>query len=189
MLTSRALRLVLATVVGLVVASSAPALASAAQRYASPGGSGLDCTSAKPCGLVDAVTKAIAGDEVIVAPGDYPLAAMLFTPPKIAVHGVAGKPRPRLLFDGPNAAFLQMSLESSARYLELDQAPGASTGVLVLRDGSTADQVIAKGSGEPMTVYVDNSTIRNSIVVANGPTATRSWCGRAPLRTPRRFAT
>jgi hypothetical protein len=55
----------------------APSAASAAQRYASPTGSGAVCDAVNPCGLTNAVSGATTGDEVIVAPGDYALTATL----------------------------------------------------------------------------------------------------------------
>jgi hypothetical protein len=69
-----------ATATGMVVTALvvlAPSAASAAQRYASPTGSGAVCDAANPCGLTNAVSGATTGDEVIVAPGDYALTATL----------------------------------------------------------------------------------------------------------------
>src|SRR4051812_26276862 len=101
MLTSRASRLGLLTVLGALAAaaSTAPAASAATQRYASPTGSGTACSSASPCSIRQAVEDAAGGDEVIVNPGDYPLTAALEKTAQITIHGVAGQPRPRLLFN------------------------------------------------------------------------------------------
>jgi hypothetical protein len=167
MLASRTFRRWLLTVLGalVAVASIAPA-ASAAQRYASPTGSGPEpCSSASPCSITEAVEAAGGGDEVIVAPGDYPLTAMLQTPYAITIHGVAGQPRPRLLFSGAGQQWLGVKYGSTLRYVEVDQAPGNDWPALTAQQ-SSVDQVIAKGSGF-WTAEINNSVIRNSIVVSS----------------------
>src|SRR6187200_3426877 len=104
MLSSRTFRRALLGVLGAVVAaaSTAPAALAAAQRYATPTGSGTACTSASPCALTQALGGAGGGDEVIVNPGDYSLTATPLFPSQITIHGVVGQPRPRLLFSGGN---------------------------------------------------------------------------------------
>jgi hypothetical protein len=42
----------------------------AAQRVASPTGSGVTCSSASPCAITEAINNAANDDEVIVRPGD-----------------------------------------------------------------------------------------------------------------------
>src|SRR5437763_16355335 len=124
MLSSRIFRAALPAVLGAVLfAASISSVASAAgQRYASPSGSGNDCTSAKPCSLTEAVEHAVSGAEVIVEPGEYPLTT-LGTQVKVTIHGVAGQPRPRLLFNGTGAWGIGVSHGSVLRYVELEQAP------------------------------------------------------------------
>lgn len=165
--SSRTHRLRLLTVVGalLAVASTAPAASAAAQRYASPTGSG-DCSSASPCDVTQAVNGAAAGDEVIVAPGDYPLTTTLFTQAPITIHGVAGQPRPRLFFSGPGQMGLHLANDSTLRYVEVDQERDDSSALYVLQ--SSVEQVIARAAGPQGTALIQNSTIRNSIVVASG---------------------
>jgi hypothetical protein len=126
MLSSRISLLCLLTVVGLVlVAASIPAAASAAtQRHASPAGSGTACTSASPCAIKHAVEAAGTGDEVIVNPGDYPVTvADLRVDPGVTVHGVPGKPRPRLLFHNAPTPAMQV-YDSTLRYVEVVRALG-----------------------------------------------------------------
>ena len=112
MLPSRTSRLAFLSVLAalVAVASTAPAASAAAPRYASPTGDGSDCSAAHPCSISQAVGPAIAGDEVIVAPGDYHLTAnSLFAHAQVTVHGVAGQPRPRLLFSGPGQFGLNLA--------------------------------------------------------------------------------
>src|SRR5262245_55577331 len=71
----------------------------AAQRYASPAGSGSACTQPSPCAIQIAVNNAGAGDEVIVAPGDYsPPGGVVLPLANVYVHGVQGQPMPRIHF-------------------------------------------------------------------------------------------
>jgi len=168
MFSSRASRLALLSLVAAVLAfaTAAPGASAATQRYASPGGSGTECSAAKPCKITEAVANATAGAEVIVNPGKYSLTATLATPTTITIHGVVGKPRPELVFSGALQSGLNVKFGSTLRYVEIEQA-AASLALLV--SGSTVDQVIASGSGSNSeTAGIINSTIRNSIVTASG---------------------
>jgi hypothetical protein len=167
MLSSRTSRLALLTILCalLSAASSAPAASAATQRYASPTGSG-DCSSASPCDITQAVSGAAAGAEVIVAPGDYSLATTLHTQVPITIHGVAGQPRPRLLFSGVGQQGLMVMNGSTLRYVEVDQDRDDSSALLAVE--SSIEQVIARAAGPQGTAEILNSTIRNSIVVASG---------------------
>src|SRR5690348_17154426 len=88
-------RLALLMVLGAVFAPISSA--TAAQRYASPNGAGI-CAAADPCAIKQAVEGAGPGDEVIVNPGDYPLSGPIHAAKPVTIHGLAGQPRPRLLF-------------------------------------------------------------------------------------------
>jgi hypothetical protein len=169
MLTTRTSRLALLTILGVLLsgASLAPVASAATQRYAGPNGSGTDCSSASPCGIEEAVKGASSGDEVIVAPGGYPLTATLATPAQITVRGVAGQPRPRLLFSGPGQEGLEVTHGSTLRYVHVVQAAAAPA---LLAIGSSVEQLIAKGTAFPAgaTASIADSVIRNSIVVSSG---------------------
>ena len=152
----------LALVAAGVVTSSASA---ATQRYAAPSGSGTACTAAGPCSLKQAVEAADDGDEVIVAPGDYPLTGLHAM--DVTIHGIAGQPRPRLLFDNAPTPALQIRYTTLSD-VEVDQAPSAQ-GILLGVTDSTLDRVIARGSAQPgwQTVWTGGTvTIRDSIIVA-----------------------
>lgn len=173
MITTHISRLALVSVVGAVLAAAAitPAAASAAtQRYASPSGSGTACSSATPCAISQAITAASLGDQVIVKPGNYPLTTTLQTPTQVTVRGVAGQPRPRLQFGGAAQFGLRLTGGSTLRYVEVDQsgsAPALVTGAAAI------NQVIARGTNTGVeTAEIQNSTIRNSLVVASGADAT-----------------
>ncbi len=165
MLRSRTRRLFLLTVVGgaLGAAALSPSAWAATQRYASPGGAGTDCSAAVPCKITTAVQGAHAGDEVILNPGDYAMFDDVVDPAPITIHGVAGQPRPRLLFTG--GQFVSLHTGSALRYVEVDQTiPGAVWAI-----GALLDQVVVRAPNYPL--FIDGSTVRNSIVVATGPGA------------------
>ena len=167
MLRSRTSRRALLTlVVAVGAAASSVSAASAAQRYASPAGAGTACSSASPCGITEAIPGAATGDEVIVSPGDYPLTATLTDSSQITIHGVAGEPRPRLLFSGPGQNGLRLYAGSTLRYVEVDQAAGDNSQNALYTNGSKVDQVIAKAP--VVAANILNSTISNSIAVSSG---------------------
>ena len=150
------------------MASTAPAASAATQRYASPGGSGTNCAAAAPCDFRQAVEGAKAGDEVIVTPGDYTLSQDVNDPATLTIHGVAGQPRPRLHFSGPNGDGLWLQHGSNLRYVEIEQpTPGARTLVVEL---ASIDQVIARSAGtsNTATLIAHDSTVTNSIFIATG---------------------
>jgi hypothetical protein len=167
----RSTRVALLTLLaGVVTATSTvPAAAEAAQRYASPSGSQTACTAASPCSLRQAVEGALGGDEVVVNPGDYPLTATLTPSTGTTVLGVAGQPRPRLLFSGTGEAGKTQDglrlLESTLRYVEIVQTSPNQAPALYASKQSSVDQVIATG-GWP-TADVRNSIVRNSIVTSS----------------------
>jgi len=171
MLASGTSRLAFLSVLAALVAMAAtsPAASAASQRYASPTGDGSDCTAAHPCGITQAIGPALAGDEVIVAPGDYSITGTsLFAPAQVTIHGVAGQPRPRVLFSGPGQFGMDLASGTTLRWVEVDQQStlGASA---IGAQSSTLDQVVATGSANGPTVASRNSTIRNSTVVASAP--------------------
>ncbi|HEX6652381.1 MAG TPA: hypothetical protein VF072_06535 [Thermoleophilaceae bacterium] len=168
--TSRTCRPALLAIVAAVaaIASTAPAAFAAAPRYASPGGGGTTCSAADPCDFEEAVEGAKAGAEVIVAPGDYTLIHAVTDQAAITIHGVAGRPRPRLHFSGPKGDGLWLENGSDLRYVEIDQ-PTPTARTLVVELGHV-DQVIARTAGTlnfPALIAHD-STVTNSIFVSTG---------------------
>jgi hypothetical protein len=168
MFTSRrlSLGLLVPVIVVIAAAATAPGALAATQRYASPGGAGPECSAVNPCSIVEAINNATSGDEVIVQPGDYPLATTLSPPSDVTIHGVAGKPRPRLLFTGPGQNELYLNADTTVRYLELDQSVPMRA---LYAYSSTVEQVVARGAGDGWaTATIQNSTIRDSTVVSSG---------------------
>jgi hypothetical protein len=169
---------VLAVGGALAAAASAPSDASAAtQRYASPAGGGDCSSSAKPCSITQAIGGAGDGDEVIVFPGNYTLTATVDVLKPVTIHGVAGQKRPSLVFKGANQSGMRLSQGALLRHLELVQEE-ASYPTLVLNKAKADQVVLRKTAGSQCTaVTVNDSTIRNSVVVAPGSGAT-ALCAR-----------
>jgi hypothetical protein len=80
----------------LLLVGLTPATASAAQRFASPSGSGTACTEVAPCGIITAVNNAGNGDEVILGSATYTLPGvgdeLQIGPNNVSVHGTPGAP-------------------------------------------------------------------------------------------------
>jgi hypothetical protein len=158
----------LVTTAGAVFALAVgpPGASAAGQRYADPNGSGYMCSSDKPCSIVQAVNSAGSGDEVIVRPGLYGLADTLSAPAHVTIHGVAGQPRPVVIFTGLHGVALQSY--STLRYMEIVE--GEPTMTALVGQNATVDQVVVKGSSAAdCAVTLVNSTMLNSIVVARTP--------------------
>lgn len=159
----------LVTTLAATAALLAPAGAAAAERHAAPAGSGTACTQQAPCGVVEAVSRAASGDEVILAPGDYALSQLVDTSVRVAIHGVEGQPAPRLLFaPGVGGVRLDAGI-SSLRHVEVH----GSSSTLIFASGGVVDRVLAVSSTPSgVTANIQSrSVISNSIVVATGARA------------------
>lgn len=86
-------------VLGLLLFLALPAGAAAAQRFVSPTGAGSACSAAQPCALATGAGAAASGDEVLVAPGAYSVAA-LGVSAGVDVHGAVGGPAPVVTITG-----------------------------------------------------------------------------------------
>ena len=177
---SRRLPLI-AGLLSAVAVAAVPSAASAAQRYASPAGGGIGCTPEKPCSLKSAIGVAQLDDEVILNPGKYPLTETVEDPARITIRGVAGQPRPRLLFSGASQQGLRLMNGSLLRDVEIDQAEAADT---LTTSGARVDRVVLKGSASTScAIFLKDALVRDSVVVSgmnpicaspDGPTNTSS---------------
>ena len=78
----------------------APSAASAAIRYAAPGGSGTTCSAAAPCDIQTAAEApaVVNGDEVVLSAGTYITGTDPLAPSDaISIHPGAGAGRPRII--------------------------------------------------------------------------------------------
>jgi hypothetical protein len=182
-------RFLIAVALSGLAAAALPSVASATERYASPTGGGIGCTSAVPCSLGDAMKIALVdGDEVIASPGDYQLHTTLEDKAKITLRGVSGQPRPRLLFSGPSQHGLQLMHGSLLRDVEVEQAEDAVPAVDTA--GARLDRVVVQGGegSNDCIVNLRDALIRDSIVVAD-MLPICSWADGAPDTTTYRNVT
>lgn len=75
----------------LALLAIAPATASAATYYASPGGSGTTCSQPSPCELQEAIELAGSGAAIVLEPGTYTPPIAVFVNKAIDFGGEAGK--------------------------------------------------------------------------------------------------
>src|SRR5215213_3209584 len=163
--TSRTSRLAVLTLVGTVLATlSIVASASAATPYhASPGGAGTTCSADAPCAIDQALSSTSPGDEVIVHPGDYVVTGNIDIPPGATFHGVAGAPRPHLLL---TQGTVVVRKDATLRHVEIEE-PTSKAALFSL--AGKVDQAVVRGTGGALcTAILQDTTIRNSIVVASG---------------------
>jgi hypothetical protein len=145
--------------------------AQAAQRYAAPQGSGIECSQAAPCSLAQALGKAQNGDEVIVGTGVYTTTETLY-PEGVGVdlHGDYGAPMPtvKAAFGGPVIA---SAFKGRVAYLEVDNLAPSGGGFLCLH--GTVERVRSKvaGSGSVALGAIGACTTRDSLLLASGTKA------------------
>jgi hypothetical protein len=137
-----------AVVVAGFVALITPGSALAAQRYATPTGSGGTCSAVSPCSLVTAANSASFGDEVIVAgnQGSYgtpgtPIATNIHPPASINLHGAAGQPMP-VIYSSATPYAITFNSGGTLSYLDVEQLNPGQSGVIT---GAPTDHLIARG--------------------------------------------
>jgi hypothetical protein len=166
----------------------------AAQRYAAPGGTGTTCSSAAPCSLTTALTGTgvAAGDEVILAAGDYgslahPMTTAIERVQSVNLHGASSTARPRLWFSvtdatSDNPALLLDANGSTVRDLEVrNLATAAGSQALgLVGQSTTVDHVLASSAGVTNATtglasaalsVTATATVLNSVAIATNPQA------------------
>jgi len=153
----------------VLLALALPATASAATRYASPGGGmALGCPQATPCSLKEAIVGANSGDEVVVTPGTYTVSESIATENPLFIHGQEGAPRP-LIVGAPEVTPFKSFAPQHLSYLTVE-ATNEGAGVLYLpANGTVLERLELRAHGEgglglrPGT----NFTLTDSLVVAD----------------------
>jgi hypothetical protein len=126
------------------VLAAAPA-AHATVRFADPNGSlsGTCAPPDPPCTLERATNNvAVTGDEVIVAPGDYPVTNQLNIASGVEVHGATGLPRPRVASSAP---LVGVNVSGALRAIEIELT-GSGGYALNLNDGATAEELLVQSA-------------------------------------------
>ena len=149
-----------------------PAAAQAAQRYAAPGATGVECTKPEPCNLADAINGASANDEVIVTAGEYTVtgAPINVVYGGLQIHGDLAGPMPQVGAELGGLPAINMNAEgSSLSYIEVVNRQTEGIGV---RCGSTSrvERVRATGIGEGAAglVQFQECLVRDSLLRGEG---------------------
>jgi hypothetical protein len=156
--------------IGSVIFLALAPAAYAGQRYASPAGTGTECTQEKPCELKEAVGAAKAGDEVIITAGTYvltlPLPAPGFT--NVQIHGDTNGPMPRVTgsFSGP--AFSSFQTGDSLSYVEIEDDANGGAGVNCTAGRIERIRVRVVGAGGAGAYMQSDCTVRNSLFSVEG---------------------
>jgi Putative metal-binding motif len=154
----------------LTLVLAAPA---SATRYASPNGSATGaCPATAPCTLQHAVAVSTAGEEIVVAQGDYHVSAPAnvscsgpFDPANQAtgsaiagsdrfIHGVLGRPRPRIIGSAADCVVLNIGASGSARHLEVDGADTTKPEAyaMLVDGGGNATDIVTGGANGAATM-------------------------------------
>jgi hypothetical protein len=161
--------------------------ASAAVRYAAPGGTApaaSACPQANPCSLFNAASEEVPGtalregDEVVVKPGTYSDLTGELGPDRtispddnVTIHGEAGEPRPLITVHGigGSGAF---HLDSSGVVLSRVEIVGFDDrrGFSLFAPGIVEDVVVRINGGRSACSVVDG-VVRDSVCLANGNSA------------------
>jgi Ca2+-binding RTX toxin-like protein len=159
-------------VVGCALFAS-PAVASAAQRYATPTPDGMaDCSQEHPCSLQTAVESAANGDEVIVNEGTYNEGTDQLHPTvaDISIHGAAGQQRPVISFGamGNSAGVLINNVgTANLRRLTIDYG-GSNNGLLIFNASGVAEQLLVRTAAAGACEIDSTYTLRDSVCSTSG---------------------
>lgn len=177
-------RVVTSLALGSLLLLACCASASAAIRFAAPGGTGADpCADPQhPCSLFTASQRKAPdttigpGDEVVVAPGEYSTAAGDMGPngaidlaEGITMHGEVGQPRPVIDF-GTTGSQLIVGLGDTISHLELrGENTHLKNPLFVV--GGTVEDVIARSPVPDFVCNIIAGTLRNTVCLSSGPGA------------------
>jgi len=129
----------------------------AANRYASPTGSGTSCNQATPCSIVTAISAASASDDVTIEPGTYgshatPLSTPLTDSADITIHGQAGQSRPVIYTNANPGIGISHGSALSDVDVEDNNSSIRGSAIEVVSQPATIDHVIAHALGPNIEV-------------------------------------
>lgn len=167
---------------GAIALLALPPAASAAQRFAAPSGTGTVCSAAERCDLATAITGPgiAAGDEVILAPGDYgtpaaPITSTITRSLRITLRGEDPAARPRIWLGtaATGSTLTGLVLAGTANVVRDVEVHNVVTGVggqaLFVGGSATVDHVVASVAGLSSTspAVVGYALAGNSGTVVN----------------------
>lgn len=194
------------TAAAICLALAAATTASAANRYASPTGTGTTCGEFAPCDLPTAVNGAGVGDFVRVASGTYNLTSpLVVNTGDVAIVGESGAKRPVInstgafLIDNADPAGLYLrdlrinaNADSGssifARSATINRLDIATTSgiyqALAVRDLFMMDSVVRSVTVGGVAVVTTNATIFGSTIIANADSGSRALSVYPPYFGP-----
>lgn len=156
----------------LALALMLPASATAATRYAAPGG-GTEpgCAAATPCSLEYAITAAAPGDEIVVGPGLYELTETIETEAPLWIHGPLGDEKPQIVA-AEKSAFKSFAPQRISD-LEFSSFNTSSAVIFAPADDTVFERLKILTSGnEPLGLRPGTDfSLVDSVVFAEGPEA------------------
>jgi hypothetical protein len=157
---------------GFLLLIAAPAASAATERFASPSGSGTECTRAAPCEIVTAVNSAASGDDITIEPGTYgsptPLATTLDDGGNtLTIHGQAGQPRPIIISTAGYGIELGGE-NSSVSDLDLEDSTGEYGIYSYSVNGNAIDDVISHVSAAKALACYPSGTLTDSVCWSSG---------------------
>jgi hypothetical protein len=159
-----------------------PTGASAAQRWSSPTATRTSgaCLSVDPCRLDQAVAGAATGDEVVLAPGEYALAAPLEPRVRLTLRGARGPQRP-VLTGSAGSAVVSVKTGGTLQHLEL-RATATDQDALTMEGGVAEDVLLtsAAGDGAKIVTAAAGTILRDAVVTTD---ATTSGAAALKIRT------
>lgn len=183
-----------------LVALLIAAPAQAATRFAAPGGTGADpCANpATPCSIFTAAdggapgTTVEAGDEVVLAPGEYSDTAgdlgpseEVHLPAGISVHGEKGAERPVVSLEEASFGFGAFTVgeEDTLSHVEIVTSTARSN--LTVFGGTVEDVIVRSSSEQASTIACVHvaGTIRDSACLASGANSTAIGVSNATAAT------
>jgi hypothetical protein len=169
----------------LALLLTAPSAAQAATRHAAPGGApdSPDCAAAAPCTLERAVNGAAPGDEVVVGPGTYRVAAPLKPAGALDLHGDRDHAWPRVVADASVKTALLTFRSGTLSHLWLETSIPKQPALTL--QGGTADGVrlaSTAGPGGAVAASKAGTALRNSVVTGATAGLTLSGTGDVGLR-------
>ena len=163
------MRGLVAGAIAILVLIAAPS-ALATQRFASPTGTGTECTQAAACSLNQAVGAAKAGDEVIVTAGTYSLPSPAIAPgvTNVQIHGEPGGPMPRIVASFAGPVFVVTQAGDSLSYLEIESDANGGDGAYCLGSHIERVKVRVVGASSVGAIVYRDCLIRNSLFRVEG---------------------
>ena len=162
------MRVVGASLLFAVVTAIAPASAGAAQRWSAPTAARTSgpCVAVDPCTLAAALAGAATGDEILLAPGTYPMPAPLTASVRVTLRGAeAGRPVIVGNETSEDHAVLTFRTGGTLRHVEIHATQGEQD-ALTLQGGVAEDVVLSAAGGDGAKVVGDSggTVLRDAVV-------------------------